>query len=91
MRAVVSFCAVLVFAATDDAYYDVRLEMSPIWTDRDDGHWLYVEQAVAGREDAPYRQRVYRVTAGEAPLATLTPDSLRRRSGCAIVLRKDEE
>jgi hypothetical protein len=100
MRAVVSFCFLLIFvisssdmgsaesiegdpnlarmvscmtgyfgsseqAAADDAYTDIRLEMWPIWTDREDGHWLYVEQTVAGREHAPYRQRVYRVTAEE--------------------------
>jgi hypothetical protein len=30
-------------AAEDSAYYDIRLEMAPIWTDRDDAVWLYVE------------------------------------------------
>ncbi len=50
-------------AAVDSAYYDIRLEMAPIWTDRDDAAWLYVEQAVAGMTDRPYRQRVYKVTA----------------------------
>lgn len=49
-------------AAVDSAYYDIRLEMKPIWTDRTDAAWLYVEQAVAGMTDRPYRQRVYRVT-----------------------------
>jgi len=48
-------------AAEDDAFYDIRLRMAPIWTDRKDGHWLYVEQATAARQDQPYRQRVYRV------------------------------
>lgn len=48
-------------AASDSDFYDIRLEMSPIWPDRDDGYWLYVEQATAARRDAPYRQRVYRV------------------------------
>jgi hypothetical protein len=37
--------------------------MAPIWTDRGDGRWLYVEQATAEREDRPYRQRVYRLRA----------------------------
>ncbi len=46
----------------DTNYYDIRLEMIPIWTERYDGYWLYVEQAVAGYEDKPYRQRVYHVT-----------------------------
>jgi hypothetical protein len=35
--------------------------MMPIWTDRTDGPWLYVEQAVATSLDRPYRQRVYRL------------------------------
>ena len=52
-------------AEADSAYYDIRLEMAPIWTDRDDAAWLYAEQAVAGMTDRPYRQRVYKVTATE--------------------------
>jgi CpeT protein len=43
-------------------FWDIRLEMTPIWTDRGDGPWLYVEQAAAAKLDKPYRQRVYRVT-----------------------------
>jgi len=45
----------------DSDYYDIRLYMKKIWTDRTDGRWLYVEQAAAQMEDKPYRQRVYRV------------------------------
>jgi hypothetical protein len=48
-------------AAGDEHYRDIRLQMWPIWQDRDDGPWLYVEQAVAGREKEPYRQRIYRL------------------------------
>ncbi|MEY4595363.1 MAG: phycocyanobilin lyase CpcT [Bacteroidota bacterium] len=40
-------------------YFDIRLKMIPVWKDRTDGYWLYVEQAVAGYQDKPYRQRVY--------------------------------
>lgn len=47
-------------AAADSAYYDIRLHMVPIWPDRKDGHWLYVEQLMVGR--TPYRQRVYHVS-----------------------------
>jgi len=50
-------------AASDTNYYDIRLEMVRVWPRRTDGRWLYVEQAVAGHEEKPYRQRVYRVTA----------------------------
>jgi hypothetical protein len=49
-------------AKADEAYFDIRLEMVPIWTDREDGVWLYVEQAAATARERPYRQRVYRVT-----------------------------
>ncbi|MFH2051153.1 MAG: chromophore lyase CpcT/CpeT [bacterium] len=47
--------------ADPDNYYDIRLEMAPIWPGRTDGAWLYVEQAAASSLDQPYRQRVYRV------------------------------
>jgi CpeT protein len=50
-------------AADPDNYFDIRLEMAPIWTDREDGHWLYVEQAVATALKRPYRQRIYHVHA----------------------------
>ena len=49
-------------AAEDPEFFDVDLHITPIWTDREDGRWLYVEQAVAEAPDLPYRQRVYRVT-----------------------------
>jgi hypothetical protein len=68
-------------AAADTSYLDIRLEVVPVWTDRADGHWLYVEQAVADHIERPYRQRVYHVTAGdsgEITSAVLTiPDPLR--------------
>ena len=51
-------------AAQDTAFLDIRLETWPIWEDRNDGIWLYVEQADAEALDTPYRQRVYRLTAG---------------------------
>ena len=46
----------------DTSFYDIRLEMVPIWKERTDGYWLYVEQAVADYLDKPYRQRVYHLT-----------------------------
>jgi hypothetical protein len=48
-------------SARDAEFRDIRLHMVPIWSGRIDGHWLYVEQAVAETLDRPYRQRVYRV------------------------------
>lgn len=47
-------------AAADSANYkSVVLHMTPIWRDRTDGRWLYVEQAMADAQDKPYRQRIY--------------------------------
>ncbi|MFG0246367.1 MAG: chromophore lyase CpcT/CpeT [Phycisphaerales bacterium JB052] len=46
-------------ATQDPEYYEIVLHMIPIWEDRWDGPWLYVEQAVASTADRPYRQRVY--------------------------------
>ncbi len=49
-------------AREDSAYFNIALHMKPIWRERSDAHWLYVEQAVAENADSPYRQRVYRVS-----------------------------
>lgn len=43
----------------DSDYYNISLEMKKIWTNNNDGYWLYVEQAVAETKDQPYRQRIY--------------------------------
>jgi CpeT protein len=48
-------------AALDPDFLDIRLEMARIWSDRQDGIWLYVEQSMASALERPYRQRVYRV------------------------------
>ena len=52
-------------AAEVEGYFDIRLEVVPIWTDREDGPWLYVEQAAASNLDRPYRQRVYHLSEEE--------------------------
>jgi len=49
-------------AEADTDYFNIQLEMVPVWTERDDGYWLYVEQAVASHLEKPYRQRVYHLT-----------------------------
>jgi len=56
----------------DTSYFDIRLEMAPVWTSRTDGHWFYVEQAVSTYLDHPYRQRVYHLT--EDPPGTFRSD-----------------
>ncbi|MCB1044788.1 MAG: chromophore lyase CpcT/CpeT [Acidobacteria bacterium] len=52
-------------ASKDASYFDIRLHVARIWSDRSDGIWLYVEQAEATKLDAPYRQRVYRLNDAE--------------------------
>jgi CpeT protein len=48
-------------AEKDSSYFNIELEMVQIWKDRTDGHWLYIEQAVAETKEKPYRQRVYQI------------------------------
>ncbi len=45
-------------------YYPIHLQMVPIWESRDDGPWLYVEQALETTLEKPYRQRIYRLSSG---------------------------
>lgn len=42
-------------------FKSVVLHIAPIWVERIDGRWLYMEQAMADTPDKPYRQRVYRI------------------------------
>ena len=49
-------------AQADPEYFEIHLHMARIWPNRTDAVWLYVEQAVGGAPEKPYRQRVYRVT-----------------------------
>jgi CpeT/CpcT family (DUF1001) len=48
-------------AAADKDYFNIELRVVPVWPTRNDGPWLYVEQADAKTPDKPYRQRVYRL------------------------------
>ena len=43
----------------DSSFFHITLKMTPIWPDRKDGYWLYIEQAMASAQDKPYRQRIY--------------------------------
>lgn len=46
-------------------FYHVIMKLYPIWKDRDDAKWFYIEQAQFDVQDKPYRQRVYKVYRGE--------------------------
>ncbi|MHC4837237.1 MAG: chromophore lyase CpcT/CpeT [Planctomycetota bacterium] len=58
-----SFSSAAQAEAQPEDYFDIRLVMQPIWADRADGPWLYVEQAEAEALARPYRQRIYRLVA----------------------------
>jgi CpeT protein len=45
----------------DTNYFHIKLRMTRCSLNNNAGFWLYVEQAVAGAENKPYRQRVYHV------------------------------
>ncbi len=60
-----SFSSAAQAAADTVNYFPIHLEMYPIWQDRTDGAWLYVEQAVETSLERPYRQRVYRLAEEE--------------------------
>lgn len=48
-------------AAKDSSYAMLVLHMKPIWQNKTDGYWFYVEQAAAQSLQKPYRQRIYHV------------------------------
>ncbi|OYQ38562.1 hypothetical protein CHU92_04760 [Flavobacterium cyanobacteriorum] len=41
----------------DEDYFNISLKMIPIWKNK--GYYLYVEQALADKQDKPYRVRIY--------------------------------
>jgi len=49
-------------AADPEHFLEIWLVMVPIWLERSDAWWFYVEQAAASALDRPYRQRIYRVS-----------------------------
>ena len=42
-------------------YYDVQLDVIPIWKKKKDDYWLYVEEATAERAAVTYHQQVFHV------------------------------
>jgi CpeT protein len=46
---------------TDTSYFDIRLQIVPMWTNRKNEYWFYVEQAMSSTMDKPYRQRAYKL------------------------------
>ena len=57
-------------AQTNPKHFEVALHVRPIWPERSDAQWLYVEQALATSLAHPYRQRVYKISwDGEGPVS----------------------
>ena len=48
-------------ARKDTNYYNISLQMYPIWEADEGAKWLYVEQAEQKTPRLPYRQRVYKL------------------------------
>ncbi len=48
---------------TDKGYRHVNLHSAPIFADRTDGPWLYVEQSLADAPTVPYRQHIQQLSA----------------------------
>lgn len=46
-------------ARGDQNFRAATLHVTPIWTERTDGPWLYLEQALADAPAHPYRQLIY--------------------------------
>lgn len=49
-------------AHRDHDFRDLTLHAAFIWSDRRDGPWIYVEQALADASDHPYRQYIYQLS-----------------------------
>lgn len=52
-------------AEAPDRFAPVTMHIVRIWPERDDGVWMYIEQALANEPQSPYRQRIYRLTPAE--------------------------
>ncbi len=48
-------------AQTDGSFFNIRLVAATIWREREDGIWIYLEQASSENTNKPYRQRVYHI------------------------------
>ncbi len=75
-------------AAADSTYLAISLSMTPIWINRTDGIWLYVEQALADKKEKPYRQRVYKLNHPQATTFTSEIYTIRNASD-VVGLQKD--
>ena len=54
----------------DQEYWPVQMASVQIGSERRDGYWLYLEQAMESSLDRPYRQRVYHLQKKDGKLAS---------------------
>ncbi|MEI6312258.1 MAG: chromophore lyase CpcT/CpeT [Bacteroidota bacterium] len=47
---------------SDTNFFHISLRMKPIWKEKTDARYIYVEQAIYDNQQKPYRQRIYKVT-----------------------------
>jgi hypothetical protein len=68
-------------AVADPGYFDLSLEVTRIWPERQDGFWLYMEQSLSHTRENPFRQRIYHLDeyVGDTILLSVyaMPDPLR--------------
>lgn len=86
-------------AGRDDRYGVVEAEVVRIWPDRDDGHWLYQEQAFLGQtpddidvtaKDRPYLVRVTHSVEVEPGVVRRTPHRLKNQEAVFGAWRAEE-
>ncbi len=46
-------------SSRDSSFHNISIHIYPIW--KENGLWLYVEQALFTEQDKPYRQRIYEI------------------------------
>ena len=49
-------------AKSDTNFFHISLRMKPIWKNKTDACYIYVEQAMYEKQEKPYRQRIYKIT-----------------------------
>ncbi|MCC5786663.1 MAG: chromophore lyase CpcT/CpeT [Phycisphaerales bacterium] len=77
-------------AEAPDRFAKVQMHIVRIWPERNDGVWMYIEQALAAEPQSPYRQRIYRLTPAEESVFELDTFQLPERARFVGAWRKDE-
>lgn len=57
----------------DSSYYNVTINLAPIWKKEEEDLWLYAEQALSDAIHNPYSQKIYRVSKDKDERIKLEP------------------